>query len=63
MELTKCKSKTLQKNLATIFQKTFWECFKLMKKNRFNDISIEVKNKEAKYPFMIANTDPADKGN
>ena len=31
------------------------------KKNRSNEISIEMKNKGAKYLFMIANTDPANK--
>ena len=35
--------------------------FPANEKNRFNDISIEIKNKGAKYPFVIANTNPADK--
>ena len=29
--------------------------------NRFNDLSTGIKNKGAKYPFMIVHTDPADK--
>ena len=31
------------------------------KKNEFNDISIKMKYKGAKYSFMIVNTDSADK--
>ena len=46
-----------------IFQKKLWECFQLMKKKKkkFNDISIKMKYKGAKYSFMIVNTDSADK--
>ena len=29
--------------------------------NRFNNVSIELKEKGAKYPFMVANTESADK--
>ena len=29
--------------------------------NRFNHLRTGIKNKGAKYPFMIVNTDPADK--
>ena len=44
-------------------KKKLWECFQLMKKkkNEFNDKSIKMKYKGAKYSFMIVNTDFADK--
>ena len=41
--------------------KKFMGVFPADEKNRFNDISIEIKNKGAKYSFMIANTDSAGK--
>ena len=41
--------------------KNFVGLFPADKKNRFNDISVEIKNKGIKYSFMIASTDPVDK--
>ena len=41
--------------------KNFMGVFPADEKNRFNDISIESKNKGAKYSFIIANTDSAGK--
>ena len=41
--------------------KKFMGVFPADEKNRFNDISIEIKNKRAKYSFMIVNTDSAGK--
>ena len=41
--------------------KIFVVVFPAYQKNRFNDINLEIRKKGAKYPFMIANTDPANK--
>ena len=41
--------------------KSFVGVFPADEKKRFNDTSIEIKNKVAKYSFMTANTDPVDK--
>ena len=42
--------------------KYFVWVFPADEKNTLNNISIEIKNKGEKYPFIIANTDPAYRG-
>ena len=41
--------------------KNILRMFPADEKNRLNNINIKIKNKGAKYPFMIANTDTDDK--